>query len=110
MKISLSLAYDLLSNSNAVSFEGETGSVVAFANLLGEKDKNFITIDWFEPGNKSFYGYEFPKALNQEVELIGSSMFLKDDDGDELQLTLLQIWQAEGEITNGNFPLHNQPE
>jgi hypothetical protein len=93
MKIKLNKAIELLKRSSAVLLDG-TASV---PNVWGETTMDFLQIGWTEEGGEEFC-VTFNSEDNQEVEIVMSSMFLVDNQGEIKQIILLKPWGIESEI------------
>jgi len=57
--------------------------------LTGESDNQFGYISGVD-GEGQEYSAQFQEGENQEVKIVGSSMFLIDDEGEEVQLSILE--------------------
>lgn len=98
MKISLQKAIELLNAASAVIID----NVVTYPSVedtTEEPDHQFLHISWEE--NAEEYNALFSEGNNQEVEVIGLSMFLISDEGDKEEITLLQPWDIESEVRKG---------
>ena len=94
MKITLQKAYDLLQDCAAII----TDSVVLYpslGDLTGPANNEFLLISWNNEGEE--YNRYFDEGANKEVEIVGSSMFLMDTEGEVNQISLLNNWDIENE-------------
>jgi hypothetical protein len=96
-KITLKEACDILENASAIIIED---NVVVYPSLyeLEDDDTNeFLYVQWDNEGD--VYSLKFNEGDNQEVEVIGSSMFLYDTDAegdnDHTQITILTTKELE---------------
>lgn len=91
MKIALKRAYDILENASAVIVDGWVLVYPALAGLENSDEHEFMYLSWDNEGDE--HTLEFYEGNNQEVEVMGSSMFLYDsrskDHTDHTQLTIL---------------------
>ena len=88
--ITLKEAYQILQDARAVS----CGNILAYPELskLEDDDTNeFLYFQWEDEGEG--YNLKFNEGDNQEVKVVGSSMFLYDTDSegedDHTQITIL---------------------
>lgn len=89
MEISLEKAYDILRESSGVIIDDSVAVVPTFHDLKGEDWNDFMTIRYVdEDGQK--YLYIFPEEGNNYVEVSGSSMFLSNSEGEEMQISILK--------------------
>lgn len=92
MKIPLQKAFKILEDASAVIINDDTLIYPSLSDLTGEDDNRFLYLEWEEEGLE--YNLKFNEGDNQEVEIIGSCMFLYDTDSecsatDHTQLTIL---------------------
>ena len=94
--ISLLIACQLLADASAVVIEDD-GSRVLYPSVdyLGDGDNPFLYLSWEDAGQD--FWVECFERENAIVKVSGSSMFLIDEDGEELKLTLLSPWDLERE-------------
>ena len=80
--ITLKEAIDILSQCSAVIID----NVVTYPSL--HEHEEFLNLSWtdgeYNDFNESFYARD-----NENVIIVDSSMFLVDESGDEVQLTIL---------------------
>ena len=89
-KIPLEKAYEILQDCSAVIVDD---NVVTYPCLHGSKIENdvnneFLTLSWDFEDNE--YKFVFNEDGNREVEVVGSSLFLIDIEGETTQLTILE--------------------
>jgi hypothetical protein len=96
-KITLKEAYRMLEDASAVIIDND---VVLYPSLqeLEEDDTNeFLFFRWDDGGLE--YTLTFEEGDNQEVKIVGSSMFLYDTDAngeeDHTQITILTTKELE---------------
>ena len=88
--ISLAEAVQILENCSAVIWD-ETHHFLIYpdvTDLDGKDDNEFLYIKGEEDGE--YYSEKFHEGNNRTVKIEGSSMFLVDPDGEEVQLTILE--------------------
>jgi hypothetical protein len=81
--ITLQEAINILQNSSAVLFD----HTLAFGHFGEEADEFFFEVS-FEEGFQDFL-FSFLEKDNQEVSVVGASIFLIDADGNEWEITPL---------------------
>jgi len=91
MKIKLEDAYGILENASAVIINDNVLVYPCLSELQPSDENEFLYLSWDDCGCE--YSLKFCEGDNQEVEVIGSSMFLydtdADDDTDHTQITIL---------------------
>jgi hypothetical protein len=91
MKIPLKQAFDIISNASAVIINDDTLIYPILDELQDSDENQFLFLSWDYNGCP--YNLKFCEGDNQEVEVIGASMFLYDtdanDDSDVTQITIL---------------------
>jgi hypothetical protein len=98
--LTLEQAYAILEKSSAVVMDDHAVTHASTAGLTGEADNDFVTLSW--ENDEGLFEFFFAEGANQQVKLVGSSMFLTDTDGDEVQISLLGPWTPEvGGATEG---------
>lgn len=85
--ITLNQAFNILQNCAAVVTETHNVTYPNLDKLTGEEENEFMALSWEEDGLD--YGVIFKEGNNQTVKVSGSSMFLEDNEGEEVQLTIL---------------------
>jgi hypothetical protein len=109
MNITLKQAFSLLSNAGAISLDINGYDPVLYPRLIQDEDeKFFMQIEWENEGQT--WNFNFPNETNQNVQLEGSSLFLKDEDGEDIQISLMKLWDVEDELENGAFMLEEEDE
>jgi hypothetical protein len=95
MKIALQKAIELLSDSAGIV----TDKGITFPTLfeVDEPVEPFLEFE-FTDDDGFIFEYKFYVKENQEVELVGSSLFLIDSEKETIQITLLKNWQAENDL------------
>lgn len=86
--ISLKEAYDILENSSAVVIDDNALMYAGLHDLEDDDSNVFLTLSYTDDEGLIFE-YNFAEGDNQEIKVLGSSMFLEDIDGEECQLTIL---------------------
>jgi hypothetical protein len=93
-KITLKEAYQILEDASAIIIDD---SVLVYPSLseLKEDDTNeFMYLSWTDEGWD--YSARFEEWRNQEVEVVGSSMFLyAEGDNEHTQITILTTKELE---------------
>lgn len=91
MKIPLQKAFEILQDASAVIINDQIVVYPSLSDLEGDDTNEFLCITWDEDGLE--YILKFNEGDNQEVEVVGSSMFLYDtdtmDEDDHTQITIL---------------------
>lgn len=111
MNITLNQAISLLNEASAITVNIDGYPAVLYPRLIQDEDEAlFMDFEWGnDEGLIWFFG--FNREENQEVELIGSSLFLKEQEEDEkVEITLMKLWDVEGEIKNGAFMLEEDED
>ena len=94
--ITLTQAHKILQNCSAVMFDGNEGPIITSPKLSGESGEGeltgenkhlFLALDWEESG--LMYEHNFLEGTNRSVAIQGSSIWLINEEGDEVQLTVL---------------------
>ena len=96
-KITLHDTHTLLQNASAVSISDTPDPLMPYyAELDGTDENEFLYISWVNEDGECYY-LKFAEGQNREVTISGSSMFLIDNEGEEVQITLLvpQILETE---------------
>jgi len=86
-KIPLKEAYEILENCAGVI----CNNIITYPTLamLEDSDENeFLYINW-EDGGREF-NVKFCEGENQEVAVVGSVMYLTDNEGDVCEVTILE--------------------
>jgi hypothetical protein len=96
--ITLKEAYQILEDASAIIIDDNVLVYPALTGLEGSDDNEFLYIQWWDDEG---LGYEltFKEEDNQEVRVVGSSMFLYDYDAeteeDHTQITILTTKELE---------------
>lgn len=85
--ITLKEAFDILEDCAGVITEDHVITYPNLDSLNGEGDNEWMRLSWDSDGLE--FDTSFIEEDNQNVRVVGSSMFLKDEEGDEFQLTIL---------------------
>jgi hypothetical protein len=96
-KITLHQAHILLQNASGILISDTPDPLLpCYAELDGNADNEFLYITWQNDDGEHYY-VKFAEGENREVTISGCSMFLIDNEGDEVQITLLvpQILETE---------------
>jgi len=86
--ISLIEVVKILEDASAIII-GDTVTYPAAADLTSEPDNQFLYISWVGDEGED-YAVKFEEGPNQNVKIVGSSVFLIDDEGEECQITILE--------------------
>ena len=96
-KITLKEACDILENASAIIIEDNAVIYPSLYELEDDDTNEFLYVQWDNEGD--VYSLKFNEGDNQEVEVIGSSMFLYDTDAegdnDHTQITILTTKELE---------------
>lgn len=84
MIVPFDAAFKLLSDCSAVIIDD---NALVYPSL-GDEEDEFLYLSYTNDEGLMF-AYHFNKEDNKNVEVIGTSMFLKDTEGKTTQLTLL---------------------
>jgi hypothetical protein len=96
-KITLNQAHILLQNASGVLISDTPDPLLpCYAELDGNDENQFLYISW-DDDEGMMYDVKFAEGENREVTISGCSMFLIDNEGEEVQITLLvpQILETE---------------
>ena len=85
--ITLKEAVDVLQNCSAVIW-ADNFLCYPSVNLVGEDNNEFLRLSVVDDEGLE-YNAEFIEKANQSVKVEGSSMFLIDSEGDEVQISIL---------------------
>jgi len=86
-------AYHALAKCSAVIWED---NLLCYPGLIDDEgEENFLHLLTSDEDGQEYEAY-FSTKDNQEVKVAGSSMFLIDSEGDEVQLTLLETANLDG--------------
>ena len=80
-------AVEILENASAIIIS-DTVTYPASADLTGEPDNQFLYVSWVGDEGED-YAVKFEEGPNQNVKIVGSRVFLIDDEGDKHQITVL---------------------
>lgn len=85
--ITLSEAHHLLENCDAVVIESFAVIYPGIDELRGDSENEFLYLDWADDSTE--YYVKFAEGENQEVKMVGDSIFLTDTEGEETKITPL---------------------
>ena len=89
--ITLKEAYQILEDANAVIIDNDVVLYPSLWELTDDETNEFLFFRWDDGGLE--YTLKFCEGDNQEVKIVGSSMFLHDTDSDgeedHIQITIL---------------------
>lgn len=91
--ITLQEAYDILENCAGIIVEDHIITYPSLSRIIDSDESEFLYIQWEDEGVQ--YSLKFQEGENRKIKIIGSSMFLIDDEGDEQQITVLQTKNLE---------------
>lgn len=102
--IDLVRAHKILEDCSGVITDEHVIIYPSLADLTGDDENEFLYLSWINEG--ADYYVKFNEGCNREVKVVHSSMFLIDDEGDEIQLTVLvpQDLEDDVKIVAGNKP------
>ena len=96
-KITLKEAYQILQDASAIILDDSVLVYPALSELKDDDTNEFLYVQWDDEGEG--YNLKFNEGDNQEVRIVGSSMFLYDtdsnEDEDHTQITILTIKELE---------------
>ena len=89
--ITLKEAYQILEDANAVIIDNDVVLYPSLEPISGDELNEFLFFRWDDGGLE--YTLKFLEGDNQEVKVVGSSMFLYDTESegedDHIQITIL---------------------
>jgi hypothetical protein len=95
--ITLKEAYQILEDANAVIIDNDVVLYPSLWELRDDETNEFLYFRWDDGGLE--YTLTFKEGDNQEVKVVGSSMFLHDTDSegedDHIQITILTTKELE---------------
>jgi len=95
--ITLKEAYQILEDANAVIIDDHVVLYPSLQELEDDDTNEFLFFRWDDGGLD--YTLTFKEGDNQEVKVVGSSMFLHDTDSegedDHIQITILTTKELE---------------
>jgi hypothetical protein len=96
-KITLKEAYNILGNASAIIIEDNAVVYPSLYELEDDDTNEFLYVQWDNEGEG--YSLKFNEGDNQEVKIVGSSIFLYDTDAegeeDHTQITILKAKELE---------------
>lgn len=87
--ISLKEAHQILEECSAVIADDNALTYPSLSDLEDDDSNEFLYISWTDDEGLT-YSAKFQEGENQSVKISGSSMFLIDNEGDEMQITILE--------------------
>lgn len=95
--ITLKEAFQILEDASAVIIDDSVLVYPALSDLEDDELNEFLYFEWEDEGLE--YNLKFNEGDNQEVKVIGSSMFLYDTDtmneDDHTRITILTLKQLD---------------
>lgn len=91
--ITLKETFEILQNADAVVIDSSVLSFLSLKDLIEEASNPFLHLRW-ELGGEVFKS-TFLEIDNQEVKISGPSMFLIDDEGHEVRISILHYADLE---------------
>ena len=87
--LTLAQAHRVLENCSAVIWgDQQFLTYPGTTDLTGDADNQFLYLSGTDDGGQD-YAVMFEEGNNQSVKVVGSFMFLTDNEGEEVQLTIL---------------------
>ena len=88
--ISLQQAHKILTDCSAVVWEDNNHFVTypSLSGITGEDDNQFLYLSGTDEDGYEYSAY-FEEGNNKQVRVEGASMFLTDNEGEEVQLSIL---------------------
>jgi len=97
--IPLHKAFNWLVASSAVIWDDNFLSYLSTSQLTDDPENEFLYLSATdEEGNE--FSVKFKQGNNETVKVCGNSMFLVDDEGDTIQLTLLDPINVEDAVSS----------
>ena len=88
--IPLEDAYNILQNNSVIILDDSDHPLFpSMAELDGSDENQFLYLGWQNDDGLS-YDLKFAEGENREIKVFGSSMFLIDTEGEEIQIYILQ--------------------
>lgn len=95
-KINLKQAFDLLEYCDAIILNDDVLIYPATDTITGEPENEFLYLSYTQ--NDLIYSLYFIEENNQEIEFSGSTMYLEDNEGDSVRITLLSELDIQDEL------------
>jgi hypothetical protein len=96
--ITLKEAYQILEDASAIILDDSVLVYPSLSDLEDDDTNEFLYIQWDDEDGQE-YTLKFCEGDNQEVKVVGSSMFLYDTDADgeedHIQITILTTKELE---------------
>lgn len=99
--IPLKEAYEILQNCAAVIIDDHTVTLPYVEEPIDDEAHQFLSLRWEEENQT--YEVICEEGPNDNIQVAGSSMFLRDTNGEELQVTILDSKNIEPNIETVNF-------
>jgi hypothetical protein len=87
-KISLAQAFNLLDQGNPILLDNNIVCYPQLSQIENNPDNEFLLFAWEEYGRD--YCLKFNEGENEIVDISGKSMFLTDNEGDSIQIQILE--------------------
>lgn len=87
-QITLNKAHEILTNCSAVVWQDYFVCRPGLAELTGDEDNQWCYLS-SDDSNGFTYSAKFEESNNRTVKVEGSSMFLMDNEDEEVQITVL---------------------
>jgi hypothetical protein len=98
-KITLAQAYHILQTASAVIWGDHFLCYPSLSELTGEDDNEFLFLSINDSEGLEFSA-RFAEGNNKEACFMGTSLFLQDTEGDEVQITILSPVDVLGLLPN----------
>lgn len=103
MKITLNQAFIILEKAVAITININGYNAVIQPTLIDSDGEYYFMTFSFENTEGEIWEFCFYNKDNPFAELKGSVMTLKDQDGDDTEITLLAPWNVMKDIQDGKF-------
>jgi hypothetical protein len=90
--ISIVKAHEILSNAKIVVVDGKI-AYPTLATLTGQPENEFLYLSYKVNGES--YSTKFQEGENVQIKISGSSIFLIDFEGDQMDIVILQTQNLE---------------
>jgi hypothetical protein len=92
-EITLKEAYQILEDSSAVIIDDNVLVYPGLDDITGDLENEFLYINWENDGEE--FEVRFLEGHNQTCTVSGSSLFLKDSEGEDTQISILTTKELE---------------
>jgi hypothetical protein len=86
-EITLKEAYEILENASAIVVDDNVLVYPGLYDITGDLKNEFLYISWENDGEE--FEIKFLEGHNQTCTIAGSSLFLKDSEGEDTQISIL---------------------